>query len=287
MNPRAAGAACVACGGKLSYFGPREGYEYFRCRSCGTLQLDPMPTPAELEAMYREKYATSGHINSDPAEWTAAAEPHYRGMFDTLVSHGARGPVIDYGGGWGGLTRKLLAAGIDARVVEPSDDMAAYCARVGIPITHGGLDSLASASVNTLALIGVFEHLADHAHWLERVHTVLRPGGLLVVMQPTARCAAFFGTLLRIGQSDAELPALHQTFCPPWHTAIFSVGGMTRLAETHSFRLVEVRPGLPGRARGALGVAQRLLTAINRTGWAIAGTAWPLCVTHIFVFRRV
>jgi hypothetical protein len=62
---------------------------------------------------------------------------------------------------------------------------------------------------------------------------------------------------------------------------------MTQLAEQHSFRLVDVRPGLPGRARGALGVAQRVLTWVNKVGWAVAGTAWPLCVTHIFVFRRV
>jgi len=259
---------------------------YSRCSLCGTLQLDPLPSSEQLSYAYREKYASSGHINVDPVGWTAAAQPHYRGVLDTLIAHGARSPVIDYGGGWGGLCRLMLDAGFDARVVEPSDDMAAYCEREGIPVTHGDLDALPPDSVSTLVLIGVFEHLAEHAKWLDRAHRVLRPGGLLVVMQPTAKCATFLGTLFRVGRQNAELPQLHQTFCPPWHTALFSMKGMNNLAEDHGFNVVEVRPGLPGSASGLLGIAQRILTSVNRIGWAVAGNAWPLCVTHIFVFRR-
>ncbi len=277
----------MACGGPSTYFGPREGYTYCRCESCGSLQLEPIPSAAELARAYRDDYARSGHIDRDPETWTAAAEPHYRGVLQTLAAHGVRGQVIDYGGGWGGLCRMLIAAGMDARVVEPSAEMAAYCEHAGIPVTHGGLETLRTGEVSALVLVGVFEHLPEHAAWLERAHEVIQRGGLLVVMQPTAGCAAFLGTVLRLGRKDAELPALHQTFCPPWHTALFSIDGMTRLAETKSFRLVETRPGLPGSARGWLGIAQRALGAVNRFGWAVAGTRWPLCVTHIFVFRRV
>jgi hypothetical protein len=246
-----------------------------------------MPGAAELARAYRDDYARSGHIDRDPQTWTAAAEPHYRGVVQTLLAHGARGRVIDYGGGWGGLSRMLLLAGLDARVVEPSLEMVEYCERAGIPVTHGDLDSLGRGEATALALVGVFEHLLNHADWLERAYEVIEPGGLLVVMQPTAQCASFLTTLARMGRSETELPALHQTFCPPWHTAIFSVAGMTRLAESRSFRLVELRPGLPGRSRGWFGVAQRALTTVNYAGWAVLGAKWPLCVTHIFVFRRV
>ena len=144
-----------------------------------------------------------------------------------------------------------------------------------------------TGEASVLVLVGVFEHLQDHAAWLARAHEVIKPGGMLVVMQPTARCAAFFANLIRLGRTDAELPALHQTFCPPWHTALFSIGGMDRVAGAQGFRLVEVRPGLPGSAHGWFGVAQAALRAINRIGWSMMGEEWPLCVTHIFVFRRI
>jgi hypothetical protein len=281
------GTACVACGGPASYFGPRQGYTYVRCASCGSIQLTPIPGAEDLARAYRDDYARSGHIDRDPVAWTAAAGPHYSGVLRTLLAHGARGRVIDFGGGWGGLCRLMLDAGLDARVVEASAEMADYCARAGIPVTHGGLETLGSGEASAMVLVGVFEHLHDHAAWLERAHDIIKPGGLLVVMQPTARCAAFLGSLLRLGRKDRELPALHQTFCPPWHTALFSIGGMTRLAESKAFRLVEVRPGLPGNARGWLGIAQGALQLVNRIGWAVAGEKWPLCVTHIFVFRRV
>ncbi len=36
-----------------------------------------------------------------------------------------------------------------------------------------------------------------------------------------------------------------------------------------------------------IGVLQRCLEAVNRVGWAIVGTKWPLFTSHIFVFRKV
>lgn len=246
-----------------------------------------MPTAEELARAYRDDYARSGHIDRDPETWTAAAQPHYRGVLRTLLTHGTRGPVIDFGGGWGGLCRLMIEAGLDARVVEPSAEMAEYCERAGLPVMHGGLEVLRDREAYALVLVGVFEHLTDHGGWLDRAHKVVAPGGLLVIMQPTAQCATLLGTLLRFGSAEAELPALHQTFCPPWHTAIFSVPGMNQLADSHGFRLIELRAGMPGRGSGWLGFAQRILTGVNRLGWAVAGEHWPLCVTHIFAFRRV
>lgn len=239
-----------------------------------------------MDEAYQKQYASSGHIDIVPEEWTKAAGRHYEGVARTLRANGASGRMIDYGGGWGGLCRLLLNEGYDCRVVEPSDDMAEYCRKQGLPIIHGTLDSVEDGDYGVLALVGVFEHLTDHQHWLLRAHELLVEGGLFVTMQPNASFATFMGQLLRLGRRRAELPGLHQTFCPPWHTVLFTKKGMCALAERHGFKLKEIRRGRQGRAKGLTGVAQRLFEVVDVLGWQVVRTHWPLSITHIYVFER-
>ena len=95
---------CIACGGPLSLFGPRLDYEYHICGDCGTLQLFPQPTPAEMDRAYVEQYAGAGQTEEidDPQINAKVAHNYHQGVLDAVVDHRISGPILDVGAGWGG-----------------------------------------------------------------------------------------------------------------------------------------------------------------------------------------
>ncbi|GMV93329.1 MAG: hypothetical protein AMXMBFR82_31070 [Candidatus Hydrogenedentota bacterium] len=279
-------AACVSCHGSLEPFGPREGYHYYRCTECGNLQLFPLPTRAELDEAYRKDYATAGHCRSDVDEQTGAARPYYEAIASVLKAHEAGSRVLEIGSGWGGLCEVLLAEGFDYAGIDVSEEMVAHCQRRGFPVEFRDVRDVTGGPFDALVMSAVFEHIVEHDAWLEHARSLLREGGLFVSMQPTARFATFMGSALRLGWRNAELPQLHQVFCPPWHTVLFSIDGMSALMKRRGFELVDVRLGPQARGRGMTGLAQRGLAWINRLGWPVLGTRWPMAISHIFVFRK-
>lgn len=277
---------CVACGGPLGFFGRRSGYDYHRCARCRTLQLAPLPTAAELAEAYRTRYAASGHCRTEEEDVSGAAQPYYDALVAALLARGARGPVLDVGAGWGGLCRTLLDHNFECRGIEPSEEMVAACVKRGLPVRRGDVAGVDDGPYGAIVLSSVFEHLVDHDAWLEKARSLLEPGGLLVTMQPTARFAVFASSLMRFGIRSLPLPQLHQVICPPWHVVLFSIEGMRALMARNGFQLIEVRPGPQARNRGLIGLAQRMLGAVNRIGYSVVGIDWPTVISHIFVFQK-
>ena len=281
-------ARCVACGGTLSVFGPRLEYEYRRCMECGTIQLYPLPSAAELARAYAGDYATAGHYGADAVLCRRSARTYYQHIASALKCYHAKGLVVDYGAGWGGLCELLITEGFQVQGVEPSEEMAAYCRKEGLPVHHGDLSGLQNkeGQIGAFALNTVFEHLVAHDAWLSHAHRLLAPRGLFITLQPTASFADFMGRLVRFGNMRAPLPALHQIFCPPWHTVFFSFAGMKQLMAKHGFELLDIRPAPQGRTPGLIGLVQIAAETINRVGWRLMGRSWPLLIAHTFVFRK-
>ena len=279
-------APCVACGGELAFFGKREGYEYHRCLACGTLQLVPMPTQAALEEAYAKTYASSGHMEVDPIRNGIERRTCFEFVVAALEEHGAAGRVFEAGAGWGGIAEMLSARGFQYEGIEPNEQMAAHCRSKGLPVTCASFADWSGSGFDAVVMNAVFEHTPDPEAWLDRIRNGLRPGGLFVTLQPTARFPTLLARLCRLGSTRPALPRLHQVLCPPWHTALFSLGGMETLARPFGLELIEVRPAPQARAGGVTGFIQVTLELVNRVGWRLAGTRWPLLIGHLFVFQK-
>ena len=101
-----------------------------------------------------------------------------------------RASILDYGCGWGRLTRFLardVAPG-DLYGCEPVAGMVEFCRRSGLPATVEQIDVLPASSpfaqrFDLAFAFSVFTHLSEEAHQraLTVLHEALAPGGVLVV----------------------------------------------------------------------------------------------------------
>lgn len=279
---------CVACGNSLAFFGRRGQYTYRSCKACESIQLAPFPSKEDLNRAYIDDYATSGHQGSDPDAIYQISAPYYAAVLRELnrTSHPA-GVVLDLGCGWGGMCRYLKGAGYDYLGTDYPSASIEYCRQIGLNVRDASLDDLLSRRehFSVVLMVTVFEHPQDHAETLRKIHGILKPGGLVLILIPTA---GLFGRLARmirwIRQTD-DIPAMNTTFCPPWHTAIFSLEGVHHLFTANGFELVRVQPSPSGNSRGLVGLVQRAATLIAKTGFAVFGTHWPFVLNHIFVYR--
>jgi len=279
---------CVACRGPLEFFGTRGTYTYASCSSCGTLQLSPFPTAEELERAYSEDYARSGHYGRDGAAIFESAAPFYRAVIDELRREALPpGPILDVGCGWGGMCRLLQEIGYEYLGVDFESESLEYCRSLSLNVRAGSLSALEGqrSQYAAILLLGVFEHLHDHAELLDRARTLLKPGGVLLILTPTARLYAAVARLRQHLRSTNDLPELYQAFCPPWHTAIFSVRGATRLIEDHGFVVDRLVASPSGKSSGPIRLVQMLATIVARGGTAVFGARWPLVLSHIFICR--
>src|ERR1700693_2250484 len=75
---------CIVCGGLQNGASMRKGqWSYLRCRSCGLLTSDPIPSSQQIEEHYRTKFHTGNyatlrryatqyrHVYEQMAKWVA------------------------------------------------------------------------------------------------------------------------------------------------------------------------------------------------------------------------
>lgn len=288
LNKTSAANTCIACGSPVEFFGRRGTYTYASCKSCGSIQLAPFPTKEELDRAYMEDYPASGHQGADPVAIYESSRPFYDAILQELrLLSSPPATVLDLGCGWGGMCRYLGSAGYDYLGIDYPSASFEFCRQQGLNVRATTLDELDIEGHRFSAVVmnTVFEHLQDHVGTLHSIHRILEPGGLLLVLIPTAGLFGRLARMIRWIRNTNEIPAMNTTFCPPWHTAIFSVTGMHHLLNANGFELVRIRPSPSGSDSGFIGLVQKVATLVAQTGFTLFGTRWPLVLNHLFVYR--
>jgi 2-polyprenyl-3-methyl-5-hydroxy-6-metoxy-1,4-benzoquinol methylase len=243
---------CEVCGAGLLDWPVRGGGVLQRCPDCGHVLRDLTACPANARDL-----GYGGDPGLDAARlWLTARR------LRSLVPQGTS--VFEIGYGSGALLRRFLDAGwsiggVDAGQLEVGVDPEVV--RRGA-LVQGELETLDTRAAYDLVVgVHVLEHLRDPAAGLAAAYRLLRPGGVLALITPTADSsgARWFGaawwlledpTHLRFFSPDSARRALA--------TAGFAGIGTRRLAlDTLSMEAASLRRALRPVPRPAGVLAER------------------------------
>jgi len=207
-----------------------------RCRECGSLSLDPMPSNAELAPLYGLEYNSGDNdglrLESDPrdVDWIM-------GIVQSLNPD----RFVDYGCGSGDLLRRVATTGVeavgfdlDAAGVEeaslPAGCTAYTYADVG--------DYLSTADV--LHIGDVLEHVPNPMSVLDEACSLLRPGGTLLIEGPLEANLSVFNGALAVA---AAVKLGRPVDMPPYHVHLITTRGQQRLFSRVGLTCEEFKTG--------------------------------------------
>lgn len=126
----------------------------------------------------------------------------YRGLLSRLLDHDPamfeldKGlQIVDAGCGYGDLLMTLRARGYtNLAGIEPDEVCLAAAKKEGLAVTQGTLSEtrLLNGCADAVIVNQVFHHVDDYDAALVELHRVIKPGGLLCILEPAP-------TLLRWG----------------------------------------------------------------------------------------
>lgn len=188
--PEVAASACRVCGTHGARVRFRKGGKaFFRCATCGFVWLEPLPTPAELDAHYRWTYEEGPYTVFASAEEIRLLIA--RDRLAAVADVGNGGPWLDVGASTGAFVAVARAAGLDAEGIELSPQAVAAAQQAGRPVRVARLEDFAPGRrYRLVTAFDVLEHLLEPALLLERARAWLLPGGALALTVPDVASAA-------------------------------------------------------------------------------------------------
>jgi SAM-dependent methyltransferase len=154
-----------------------------RCPTCGHAQLERFPGDAELAAAYGEA-ESDDYIEEEAGQRATAGV-----ALDRIEGHVGRGALLDLGCWVGFLLAEARERGWETLGVEPSEFASDWARdRLGLEVIRADLldAELRERAWDAVVLGDVIEHLPDPAGALDRVATLLRPGGVVYMTLPDA-----------------------------------------------------------------------------------------------------
>lgn len=232
--------------------------------SCGSLWLDPRPTPVDIGKAYQNYYthgddegiakrtfrilarehgaARYGFASRFPAATKYLAEalittyPGLRERLDLMVRYLSAsamggGRLLDIGCGDGQALQILGDLGWSALGVEIDPSAVQVARSRGLDVRQGTLSRSAfpDGTFDAVTSSHVIEHVHDCRGFLAESYRVLKPGGTLVAVTPNARARSH-----RVhGEHWLNLD-------PPRHLALFTADALRALAKSVGLREVRV-----------------------------------------------
>jgi len=184
---------CPVCNGtRLHYLFSVKGYRTVRCDDCGLVMLNPQPSDADLARIYGADYFLLGSGQVDEEHVTELKKATADRYLDLIGRY--RGPglgrLLEIGCGTGEFLERAMACGFDVTGIEYSAH-ACEKARKRLDgrgrVICGEIDALADESegYDVCALSDVIEHVRNPRLFLQHVHRLLKPGGVIFIVAPS------------------------------------------------------------------------------------------------------
>jgi 2-polyprenyl-3-methyl-5-hydroxy-6-metoxy-1,4-benzoquinol methylase len=236
---------CVLCGSgdyevcasgtDFEYDTVEHEFHFVECRSCAHQYLNPRPSTDALDVIYPPNYYSfGGTTNALVARVQRYWEARKVALYRSLVADGER-RLLDVGCGDGRFLALLRDFGDPAWQMvglEFDEGAVARCRAAGFEAHAERVEDFAEQSeqrgrFDAVIMLQLIEHVEDPALICERVHALLRPGGLFIIETPNLA-----GLDYRIFRGRWWG---HYHFPRHWH--LFSRDSLVRMLESRGFEI--------------------------------------------------
>ncbi|NOU22996.1 MAG: class I SAM-dependent methyltransferase [Methyloglobulus sp.] len=250
------------------------------CRDCGLVWSDPFPhnTRSYYEDDYRVAY--KGTYTPKPKHILRAGKValYRRKLLDKWLAQPKK--ILDVGTGGGEFAYLLQSLGHDVNGIEPNKGYAEYSKQeYGLNVQVGFIQDIQQPdeSFDLITIWHVLEHTENPCDVLTKLHTLLRPQGVLVVEVPTIEATC-----------QSPKSTFHEA-----HIFNFNLANLRKLGEKVGFAEVEHKLSADGanitvffqknaaatindKALKIPGNAERITNIVNNhTAYKHYLTAWP------------
>ncbi|MBL38473.1 MAG: hypothetical protein CMP07_08695 [Xanthomonadales bacterium] len=161
-------------------------YDLVHCRDCDVVRLDPLPTEADLDILYRQTEQFSDDLYTDDSRISSMLE-YYGHCLENLGLMPAGGEAsLEVGAGFAWVSRAIKMR--DESVVTIAQDVTDECSEkcAWVDRYHVGLlDTLdPGQKFRLISLTHVIEHLRHPAAMLVELAEKLSPEGRILVTAP-------------------------------------------------------------------------------------------------------
>jgi 2-polyprenyl-3-methyl-5-hydroxy-6-metoxy-1,4-benzoquinol methylase len=153
-----------------------------RCNKCEVIYENPRFSEADIIRGYSSSN-DAGH-DSQHAMRRRSFLSALEGLKDKLPKKGAK--ILDVGTAGGAFLEAATDFGYDAYGLEPSQFLVEQGKRRGLKISQGTIteNSYSTGEFDMVCLWDVLEHLANPKRDLSMIHSLLKPGGTLLINYP-------------------------------------------------------------------------------------------------------
>lgn len=164
----------------------RDAYQLKQCVACAVVYLDPLPSAADLVTLYQHSIQFSDPHYSDPLQ-AARTLDYYAHRLATLKLLPQSGDhCLEVGAGLAWVSRAIKQSTADAPTW--AQDLSSECVDRCPWVDHyqvAALETLpALPPMALISLTHVIEHVPDPNAVMQKLATLLRPGGHLFVTAP-------------------------------------------------------------------------------------------------------
>ena len=229
---------CPCCGSTARWrWFTNSDLTLYRCNQCQAVYQDPQPDlSALLDRSYNQDYFASCQLRV--SNQSAALAPRLKAI-EVLLKHTPEGAplrLLDVGSGVGAFLLAAKDRGWEPMGLEPSPYAVQYCTeQLGLTVIPGTLDDpVAFPHVfDCINLNHVLEHFQRPYENLQRIRSLLRPGGLLIAEVPReGKFASQLLHLLSSWRGAARQPRPAFTIV---HMCIFSPASLRALVNRAGF----------------------------------------------------
>lgn len=267
---------CNLCGAdRTRQLTIHNGFPLVECRECGFVYVNPRPHAKALERFYTDYFVEGAET---VPLWEKEFNDLYteiRGVIDIRCPQ--KGRILDVGCSFGFFLKVMSQSGWEVHGIDSSAYAVEYARNVlHLPhIEQGPFEDseYPEGHFDVINMSYVLEHVIDPTDFLQKLHRILKEGGLLVNRVPYSRPLIPFFKLLG-----------RPTFEAPMHLSDFSPRTMKKFLEKTGFRENEVFISKPRRTSDLFNrIATSSLTALGRGLFKLTRGRYVFPLTGAFV----